>query len=192
MARQHSTVQAQTLYIALAASLLAGFVLGVLYSSYKLPLIEGHAQQPPQTKQGVDPTGQLKARLQNNPRDSQAWVQLGHVYFESNQYVHAIEAYQQALKLLPNEPDIMTDLGIMYRRNGQPDKALAEFNKVIALASGHQQARFNKGVVLLWDMHDKAEALRVWKELLTLNPLALTPAGDPLSEMVEQLEQESQ
>ncbi|WP_161629803.1 tetratricopeptide repeat protein [Desulfogranum japonicum] len=190
MASHQKMVRHQTLYLSIAIALLAGFLLGVGYSSYRLPAI--NEQQSQQTNQLAAVIEQLQTATQSNPQDGQAWVQLGHAYFDDNQFNNAIKSYQEALKILPGQVDVMTDMGIMYRRNGQPQKAIETFDAVIAMDSNHQQARFNKGVVLLSDMHNKEAALETWKELLAINPLAATPSGEMLSDLVDRMEKEGQ
>ncbi len=190
MSSQHKSVKPQTLYLSIAAALLAGFLLGVGYSSYKLPTV--NEPQSRQTNQLAAVIEQLLTQTENNPEDSQAWVRLGHAYFDDGRFSEAIESYQKALNILPGQTDVMTDMGIMYRRSGLPKKAVETFDAVIAIDPNHQQARFNKGVVLLSDLHDEKAALAAWKELLAVNPLAATPSGGMLSDLVEQIEEQMQ
>ena len=35
----------------------------------------------------------------NNPDNNEAWIQLGHVYFDTNKYDQAIAAYEKSLEL---------------------------------------------------------------------------------------------
>jgi cytochrome c-type biogenesis protein CcmH/NrfG len=39
-----------------------------------------------------------------------AWIQLGQVYFETNQYKRAIAAYRKALTIEPDNANVLTDL----------------------------------------------------------------------------------
>jgi len=63
---------------------------------------------------------------------------------------------------------------------------LAAFDKAIALDPRHDNARFNKGVVLLHDLNDRAGALAAWEELVRIRPDARTPDGQLLSEVIKQ------
>ena len=122
-----------------------------------------------------------------NPTNVEAWTRLGHVYFDTNNPAKAIRAYEKSLELRPDDPNVLTDLGVMYRRNGQPDKALAAFDRAIAVDPRHEQSRFNKGIVLRYDMNDREGAVKVWEELLAINPNALVPNGQPVSEAIKSL-----
>ncbi len=75
----------------------------------------------------------------------------------------------------------------MYRRNGQPGKAVEAFDKAMAIAPNHEQSRFNKGIVLRYDMNDREGAVKVWEELLRINPSATAPNGQPMSEAIKSL-----
>jgi len=75
----------------------------------------------------------------------------------------------------------------MYRRAGQPDKAVETFDQALKIIPGFEQALFNKGIVLLNDLGKNEEALKTWKELLLINPGARGPDGTPVSELVEKL-----
>ena len=128
----------------------------------------------------------LERELRQHPDDVARWIALGNAYFDTRQPLKAIEAYGRALQLQPNNPDVLTDLGIMYRESGQYEQALDCFDKAVALKPAHEQARFNKGVVLLFDLHRHAEAKAAWQELLGINPGAVAPDGTSLHDLIRQ------
>ena len=84
-------------------------------------------------------------------------------------------------------PNVLTDLGVMYRRNGQPEKALEAFNRAMTVDPSHEQSRFNKGIVLRYDMNDREAAIEAWEKLLEINPDAMAPNGQPVSEAIKTL-----
>ena len=61
---------------------------------------------------------ELKNILERDPGKFDVWARLGNIYFDSNQYMEAIEAYTKALGIQPRNPDVLTDRAIMYRRIG--------------------------------------------------------------------------
>jgi len=133
-----------------------------------------------------------KAATVRDPDNVEAWIHLGHLYFDSNQPENAIEAYEKALLLKPENPDVLTDLGIMYRRSKQFKKAVKAFETAAALDPAHEASRFNKGIVFLHDLDDKAGAIKAWEDLLKVNPKATSPSGQSLAQVVEQHKQSEQ
>jgi cytochrome c-type biogenesis protein CcmH/NrfG len=185
-----SHVKKQTLYISIATSLLIGFVCGVLYSALQTPA--SMSEEEHNHDEATAAIQALEQQTQDTPDDSQVWVKLGHAYFNSDQPDNAIKAYEKALELIPGDINVMTDLGVMYRRNNQPKVAIATFDKVLQQDPNHEQARFNKGVVLLGDLNDKEGAIAEWKKLIAINPFAKTPSGTTVKEIISQMENQSQ
>ncbi len=105
-----------------------------------------------------------------NPKDHDAWVALGNEYFDSHLAQKAVDAYGKALALKPDDPNVLTDQGVMYRQLGQFDKALATFQKANKLEPAHAQSLFNMGVVYANDLHQPEEAAKAWNKILTLAP----------------------
>jgi tetratricopeptide (TPR) repeat protein len=95
---------------------------------------------------------------------------LGNLYFDSGQAKEAIEAYGQYLILKPENPDVRTDLGIMYRALGDFDRAIEEFRKAAKSDPKHANSRYNIGIVLLHDKGDVKGAIKAWEEYLKIDP----------------------
>ncbi len=105
-----------------------------------------------------------------DPKNVQAWVQLGNDYFDLHRAQESVDAYQKALALDPNNPDVLTDQGVMYRELKQFDKAIANFKKANQLKPDHIQSLFNLGVVYENDLHDSAKALQAWEKVVQVAP----------------------
>jgi len=184
-------IKKETVYVVIAVSLLVGFLSGVVFTIYKSPgSSSGQVQQAAQGQNEGHDLAEIEKQAQESPNDPEIWTHLGHAYFDADQYADAIRAYTKSLELAPGDPGVLTDLGVMYRRNGQPDLALASFDKAIAAAPNHEQARFNKGVVLMFDKKDEAGALKIWEELLTINPMAAAPNGQSLKDLIAEIRKE--
>jgi len=177
--------------------LIIGFLSGIVFSIYKTPAGGGAAkvatgqQQAQAGKLTAEQTQQLlllELEVQKNPNNIEAWTNLGHLYFDSDQPDKAITAYTKSLALAPNNPDVLTDLGVMYRRAGKPQEAIASFDKAIQVNAKHETARFNKGIVLLYDLKDQPGAVAAWQGLVTLNPMATAPNGQLISEMLKEMQ----
>jgi len=180
--------------------LIIGFLSGIVFSIYKTPADGGSAKvaanqpagYPPQagklTAEMAQQMLKLELEVQKNPENIEAWTNLGHLYFDSDQADKAIIAYNKSLALAPNNADVLTDLGVMYRRAGNPQQAIASFDRAIQANDKHETARFNKGIVLLYDLKDQPGAIAAWQGLATLNPMATAPNGQLISEMIKEIQ----
>jgi cytochrome c-type biogenesis protein CcmH/NrfG len=184
-------VKKQTLYLAIVAALIIGFLGGVVFSVYRAPADSGHPEAT-QQKDASAAIASLEKATRDKPGDGQAWVELGHVYFDTGQAKQAIAAYNKALELLPGNLNVMTDLGVMYHQDTQHQKAIDIFDQVLKADPKHEQARFNKGVVLLTGQGDRKSAIAEWKTLVQYYPLATAPTGKKVTELIEQMEKEDQ
>ncbi len=193
-------VKKELMLVVALIALVIGFLGGIFYSAFqegptgRLPTASGPAQAPQQQQSQPGMSNEqarsilsLEQEVAINPTNVEAWTQLGHVYFDTNNFTKAIRAYNKSLELSPDNPNVLTDLGVMYRRNGQPDKAIASFDRAMAIAPTHEQSRFNKGIVLRYDLNDREGAIKAWEELLRINPSAMAPNGQPLSEAIKSL-----
>lgn len=189
-------VKKSSLLLACLISVGMGFLGGVVLSAYKfrsavsLPA-PGPVRQPaPGEKLSDERAGiidALKRETIQNPKNIKAWIELGNHYFDTDQFEKSIQAYEQALTLDPGNADVLTDMGVMYRRSGQPQKAIAAFDKAMAVDPRHEVSRFNKGIVLMHDLNDHKAALEAWMDLVRINPLAKSPGGILIKDMVNKL-----
>lgn len=130
---------------------------------------------------------EIKAAIEREPGNAMHWIQLGNLYYDSGLPEEAIPAYEQALTLNPDEPDVRTDLGAAYRMAGNPQRALELFEQVIAAYPTHQHARFNKGVVLLFELEQPLAAVEAWKQLLEIYPNFTLGDGNRLADLWPQI-----
>lgn len=138
----------------------------------QMPSRGAPAQTPP-SRDSIEVTSQiqtLKEIVKKDPKNLPAWVELGNLYFDTDQPKEAIEAYHQYLAVKPDNPDVRTDMGIMYRKLGQFDRAIEEFRKAAQSDPKHINSRYNIGLVLLHDKQDMKEAIKAWEEYLKVDP----------------------
>ncbi len=108
--------------------------------------------------------------VQRDPKNRQAWIALGNLYFDTHQPQKSIDAYAKALELKPDDPNVLTDQGVMYRSVGAYDKAVANFQKANQLDPGHLQSLYNLGVVYAFDLKNTAKAEEAWNKLIRTAP----------------------
>jgi cytochrome c-type biogenesis protein CcmH/NrfG len=191
-------VKKEAMFWVATITLVVGFLIGVVLTVYKsrsgLPV-----QSSPQGSQSAPPSNsdqgssvemaariiELEKQTAQNPQSAEAWIQLGHLYFDTDNYEKAIGAYQNSLALKPDNANVLTDMGVMYRRSGMPAEAIKAFSKAIAVDPRHEVSRFNKGIVLMHDLKDREGALKAWEGLLEINPLAMAPNGQSVDQLIQ-------
>jgi len=177
----------ETVILLVVIAFLIGFISGATVAILRgIKSTEKNAmvQKPPRVPRGAPapaPPGRdsievsskiqtLKEIVTKDPKNLSGWVELGNLYFDSHQPKEAIEAYSQYLKVKPVNPDVRTDMGIMYRELGQFDRAIEEFKKAAQSDPKHANSRYNIGVVLLHDKQDINGAIKAWEEYLKVDP----------------------
>lgn len=191
-------VRRSTCFFGMGAMLVFGVLLGSMTATFlhgtpPAPATQQTAAAPAQpvpVRETIPPELQqritdLQRQLASKPNDAELLSTLGSLYFDTNQPALAIDAYEASLRFAPGNVAVMTDLGIMYREIGNPEKAVSLFREVIALKPDFENALFNLGVVLNFDLHRHDEARAAWQQLLIVNPAARTPNGDPVSEVIK-------
>ena len=150
------------------------------------PLAAAPAGLPPGLPPGMPPggapapmvdMGAAQQRIDMNlrivakdPKNLGAWVMLGNDYFDTRQFQRSIDAYGEALKLQPNNPDVLTDQGVMFEQTANYDKALANFEQAQRVAPTHVQSIYNIGIVYMQHKKDDRKALAAWKRVVELAP----------------------
>jgi cytochrome c-type biogenesis protein CcmH/NrfG len=197
-------VRKETLWLVALLALAVGFFAGVMFAIFKSensavpgqPRARMPQAQSPQP-QAVDPgklsmIAALEKETQANPANEKAWIELGNSYFDTGQHEKSIQAYRKALEINPNNANVWTDMGVMYRRSGNPQEAINSFDRAIEVDPKHEVSRMNKGIVLLHDMNDMEGAIKAWEGLLEVNPVAMSPTGQSIDQMVQQMKKQPQ
>ena len=85
---------------------------------------------------GLSPAQDVQSSIDQGIRNSQA----GH-------YDQALQSFDQALKLKPNDPALITYKGIVYYAKGDNAKALQLFEEAIKLNPNFGRAYYQRGMV---------------------------------------------
>jgi tetratricopeptide (TPR) repeat protein len=128
---------------------------------------------------------ELEKVTASDPKNLQAWTMLANEYYDTDQPQKAIDAYGKALELGPNNPNLLTDQGVMFKRMGQFDKALANFEKAQKIDPKHMQSLYNIGIVYAEDLKQTDKALQAWNHYLELD--STSPAAQQVKRMIGQL-----
>lgn len=181
-------------YGVIALAFVAGMLAGILLTLYKTggsPPVPLHSEVEQKSSADLsDQIAGLEFKTSQNPGDIAGWIQLGNLCFDSDLPEKAIAAYKEVLAINPDNADVLTDMGVMYRKSGEYDKAVQSFDKAVGVNPKHEIARFNKGIVLMHDLNNPQGAIQAWEELLTVNPLAMAPNGQSIDEMLNKMKRQ--
>jgi cytochrome c-type biogenesis protein CcmH/NrfG len=173
--------------IGLVVGLFVGYQAGSSGSSAP-PAMGAMPAMPPGAAQPMPsaPGPELQARISSlqsivarDPKNVDAWVQLGNDYFDTHQPQKSIEAYGRALELRPNDPNVLTDQGVMYKDLGQYEKAISNFEKANKADPKHVQSLFNLAVVYAVNLKQNQKAIDAWNKVVQVAP------GSPQAEQAK-------
>jgi cytochrome c-type biogenesis protein CcmH/NrfG len=168
-------------YTAIAVVLVLGCIVGYLLHSSSTPAESTASSVASSSSTSLPPaalaqqalesqTKPLLQRLDANPKDVSALIELGNIYYDASQWPTAVGYYTRALNETPKNPDVRTDMGIAYYYSGDPDRALKEFDQALKDDPRHAQTLFNVGVVKLNGKNDPKGAITAWESLLKIDP----------------------
>ena len=171
-------------YILAAFCLLLGVALGYLFRGSASVTQQATASTTTQQGSGVgpqpaDPAAQaalaqaaapLVEAINKNPNDFDSLVKLGNLFYDGQQFPHAIQYYERALVIHPDNPDVRTDMGTAYWYTGNAEKALTAMETSLKYRPGHPQTLFNLGWVRWQGKQDPKGAIEAWQQLLKANP----------------------
>ncbi len=168
---------------------------GILIACIIFCLFLTNCQKKEEQPQQQMPTGPIMAdnriaslqeSVKKNPKNLDAWINLGNILMDTSRFQEAIGAYEKSLELDERNVDVRVDMGTCYRNIGKPDRAVEEYRKAIAINPKHLNAHRNLGVVLAFDLKKKGEAIKEFEEYIRLSPN--TPDAQKIKELVKKLE----
>jgi tetratricopeptide (TPR) repeat protein len=161
--------------------LIAGWIIGSQQSAGResVPAPAQSAAAPPPAAPSSAPPPPLldeskvtafKTMAEREPGNPKPRVELANLYFDSEKYDEAIKWYGDALKLVPNDVNVSTDLGVSYYYTNQADKALEQFSHSLQIDPKHAKTLLNVGVVKAFGKQDLAGAEEAWQKVVQLAP----------------------
>jgi tetratricopeptide (TPR) repeat protein len=174
-------------WLFLLAGLIIGLVIGYIIADHQLvqppvslapPSSASPMNAPaPVMKEQRPSTGaseverqisEIRGLLAENPGDPVLQVALGNIYFDAQRWEEARLSYEEAVETTPDDANVLTDLAVVYRNLGKPERALEILAQVIDIAPKHWQAVYNRVIVLHFDLHRHEEAIEALDELEAL------------------------
>jgi tetratricopeptide (TPR) repeat protein len=119
---------------------------------------------------GLSARQRMKRNLETltiNPRDSDAHLQLGLIYFGRRQYELAAERFQKAIEIDPSEPDAWYQLGRIARLQGRYADALSHCQTAARLDDKHSGSEVWRELGAVQFLSGRHEAARYALEKFT-------------------------
>lgn len=161
----------------LAVAVLGIVAFGIIHqSSIKPPASSGDCSDPVTANQ-------LRETLKTNPNDFQTLMQYGSYSYEcSKDYASAISAYSQAAVVADSTVNKVSDqdrlqahmsLGLAYlnQTNSNPDKALQQFQLILAAQPTNPNALFGMGAATYaLNPNQPDKAIAYWQKVIDQDP----------------------
>lgn len=169
-----------TLLLGLMVGLVVGYVLAERQSvpPARMPtaaaaqqgLPTGHPPMPGASGAAADSqveaqAAELRQLLAASPGDRGLMVALGNLYFDAARWEEARLWYENGLEGGGNDPNVVTDLAVVYRNLQRPERSLELLQQATAVDPDHWQAWYNTVIVLHFDLHRHDEAEKALSEL---------------------------
>lgn len=160
--------------VALAVPLLAGLLYWKLgapdaFSPLATRVDDAHKMTAGQVEEMVQ---QLAARLEKEPDNIEGWVLLAKTYYTMRKFSEAAVAYERLNKLVPNEPDLMTDYAdalAMSHGRSLEGKPLELVNAALKVDPTHWKALAMAGTAA-FNRKDYKVAVEYWEKLRATQP----------------------
>jgi tetratricopeptide (TPR) repeat protein len=143
-------------------ALIIGVSAGYLASRY------AGSSAPAGDPTGSDPTTPWRARLLQNPEDTEALLGLAHVHLDRQRLDDAESLYRQVLSKDPKNVEAITHLGNVMLARGQVDAALRQYDQALASQPDYIHAIWDKANLLQQVKRDYPAAILLWETFLVL------------------------
>jgi tetratricopeptide (TPR) repeat protein len=110
----------------------------------------------------------LQEKTKAKDATADAWKELGNIYFDTDQPVLAIKAYERALALNPEDADTLNDQGAMYRQTGDFKRALKNFEKAYSIDQHNLESLYNSAYIYAFDLDNTPKALVLWRRYIEM------------------------
>ena len=108
--------------------------------------------------------------MAQHPEDLAARLDLAQAYLDSDQINDAVQQYEAALTIDPNDPEARARLGFVLYLGGKPGLALRQVDQALAASPNDPEALYFKGIILLRGLSRPAEATVAFQAYLRVAP----------------------
>jgi cytochrome c-type biogenesis protein CcmH len=130
------------------------------------PTAQGESDNAHRTSEGLDALSErLKKKLAQNPNDGVGWALLARSYVEIGRHADAMPIYEKAMKLIPNDPQLLVDyadaLGVLEGRK-LAGKSELLIQQALKIDPEHVKALMLAGTVA-FDRKEFGQAAQYWE-----------------------------
>ena len=112
---------------------------------------------------------ELNDRIDNDPNDFHAYLELGGMYATIGRFEEAAEYFESYVELQPGDGRVKIALAEMYANSGNTEKAKFHLEEALKVDPNDEFALYNLGIILA-SMGDKDGARNAWEKLVQENP----------------------
>lgn len=171
---------------------ICAFILGVLatvtvpryFQKSEVDITNMNQAPSAPSQSGIEAITRLESLLNGDPSNIELLQELGNAYFDNGQFDRAKVEYEKVVEKNPNDPNVITDLGICWRNLGNPEQAVKKFEEASRIAPSHINSRYNAGVVYYYDLKDYVKAKEAWQAYVAI------AQNDPRTEEIKKILQE--
>ena len=145
---------------------LLGTPEGLAPDQYQPPAVS-QQQQSDQIKQMV---AGLAARLEDDPNNAEGWKMLGRSYLVLERYADARKAFERAVKLLPDDAQVLVDLAdtiAMTSDQSLVGRPMELIEHALQIEPQNEKALWLAGTAA-YDSKDYRKALQYWQRLYAM------------------------
>jgi cytochrome c-type biogenesis protein CcmH/NrfG len=129
------------------------------------------ASTPPVTAD--DPLAFFERRVQQQPDDLAARLDLAHRYLDARMIDEALVEYAVALELDPDDAEALAHVGYILYIGERPEEALASVDRALETDPAYPEALFFRGVILLDGLDRPHEAIDAFEAYLDAAPFGV-------------------
>ena len=154
------------------AVLIGGTVLAVVVASLARDA-EPQTQAASSPQAADDPLAFFEQRVQEQPNDLAARLDLAHRYLDAGMIEESLSQYAVALDLDPDDAEALAHVGIILFRSGRPEEALRSVERSLSTDPRYPEALFIRGVILLRGLDRPDEAITAFETYLDAAPFGV-------------------
>ena len=119
-------------------------------------------------QEGMDITGSAPGGATGAGTPSS--LEAANAAFNRGDFRSALEGYKRILGGDPENPEALTQIGVLLARGEHYDEAIETFDRVLSLRPNYPHALFEKGLVLFQGKVQPREGVKIWEQLIRTAP----------------------